>query len=245
MARSASPGAYPLPPGGMMPPSVRSLLAASAAALLVSCVPVGAYYHAVRVDLAPPGMSGEAWMHALAAHQQATLEGYTRSTLLTVIDFSRPSTERRLWVVDVGTGEVLMHEHVAHAVRSGGTWATSFSNDRGSYRTSLGTFITANTYHGIRGLSLRLHGIEPGINDNAHTRGIVVHGTPGVSPLRAAEGRLGRTEGCPAVSVEAARELVPLIAHGTVLFAWYPEPGLLMRSAFLDRGAVALRLSEG
>jgi hypothetical protein len=190
-------------------------------------------------------MSSEAWNHALAAHNRATLDGETRRPLLTVIDYSLPSTDRRLWVVDLATGEVLMHEYVAHGVQSGGTWATSFSNRDGSNQSSLGTFVTASSYHGVRGLSLRLRGLEPGFNDRALARGIVIHGTPGVSESRARLGRLGRTNGCPAVSTDAARSLVRLIADGVVVFVWYPDRRFLARSDYLDRGAAAVRLSSG
>jgi len=193
--------------------------------------------------VAPAGMSDEAWAHGVAAWEHAAAVGLTRSSLLTIIDFSRPATERRLWVFDVSTGQILAHEYVAHAVRSGGRWATAFSNDVGSYQSSLGTFLTANSYYGIRGLSLRLRGLEPGINDNAMRRGIVLHGTPGVSALRAQQGRQGRTEGCPAVPAASAPRLVRLLEGGTVVFAWYPDRDFLARSAFVDPGRAALRLS--
>jgi hypothetical protein len=208
-------------------------LACGLALLAVSCVP-GPGEWTVTPEDGPAGLSAEAWSHAVAAHNRASLEGRTRSPLLTVIDFSLPSNQRRLWVVDIGTGEVLAHEHVAHGVRSGGLYAASFSNRDGSNQSSLGTFITANSYWGVRGLSLRLRGLEPGINDRALARGIVLHGTPSVSAARAGQGAIGRTEGCPAVSMEAARRLVPLLEDGVVVFAWYPDRTLLVRSQYLD-----------
>ena len=96
----------------------------------------------------------------------------------------------------------------------------------------------------MRGYSLRLHGLEPGINDNAYFRGLVIHGTPGVGESKARKGTMGRTEGCPAVSSEAAKRLIPLIANGTVVFAWYPEKTFLQKSSFLDRNAVSERLGS-
>jgi hypothetical protein len=168
-----------------------ALLAASACA-----APRGAWTPGpVDSEQPPAGISSEAWDQALTAHRQATLEGKTSSQLLTIIDYTRPSTEQRLWVVDVGTHEVLTAEYVAHGERSGGLWATRFSNRDGTHQSSLGTFITATTYVGVRGLSLRLRGLEPGINDNAWSRGIVIHGTPNVSAERARKGSMGRTEG--------------------------------------------------
>lgn len=193
----------------------------------------------------PEGVSAEVWDHALAAHQAATAAGRTTSLKLTIIDYSKPATERRLWVVDVISRAVLQTEYVAHGEGSGDLLPTRFSNQDGTHQSSLGTFVTGSTFTGIRGHSLRLHGLEPGINDNAYARGIVIHGTPGVSEAKARQGRMGRTEGCPAVSSEAARRLIGLIAHGTVVFAWYPQPAFLQQSAFLDPGAVSARLGSG
>lgn len=182
----------------------------------------------------PEGMSRDAWTNALVAYRRATLDGHTSSTRLTVIDYSLPSTSKRLWVVDLATGEVLAHEYVAHGAGSGGVWATVFSNVAGSNRSSLGTFVTAGrSYRGVRGLSLRLRGLEPGINDRAWERALVIHGTPGVSEARARAGRMGRTQGCPAVSPAAARQIIPLIEGGTVVYIWYPDPRLLLGSQFL------------
>jgi hypothetical protein len=183
----------------------------------------------------PGGISAEAWNHALAAHQHAVELGLTTKSLITIIDYSKPSSERRLWVVDRATHEVLLHEYVAHAVGTGGVFASRFSNREGSNQSSLGTFITVNPFFGIRGLALRLRGVEPGINDHAWSRGIVFHGTPGVSETRAQQGNMGRTQGCPAVPMSSIRRLVKLIEGGVLVFAWYPDPHFLGRSEFVDR----------
>ena len=199
---------------------------------------------ALASETVPDGISAEVWEHALAAHKAATSAGKTTSLKLTIIDYSRPATEKRLWVVDVISRAILQSEHVAHGEGSGDLLPTRFSNRDGTHQSSLGTFITGSTFTGIRGHSLRLHGLEPGINDNAYARGIVIHGTPGVSEAKARQGKMGRTEGCPAVSSEAAGRLIALIAHGTVVFAWYPETSFLQTSAFLDREAAAERLGS-
>lgn len=191
----------------------------------------------------PAGISAEVFRHALAAHKEATTEGKTTSTTLTIIDYSRPSTEKRLWVIDVITHDVLEFEYVAHGEGSGDLLPTQFSNEDGTHRSSLGTFITGSPYEGVRGHSLRLVGIEPGINDNAFSRGLVIHGTPGVSEAKALRGSQGRTEGCPAVPNESAKQLISRIAHGSVVFAWYPDRVFLEKSGFLDRDAVAERLA--
>jgi hypothetical protein len=191
----------------------------------------------------PPEISVEAWTHATAAYQQAAVRGLATGPLLTVIDYTLPSTTRRLWVVQLGTSQVLMHEYVAHGSGSGGTWATDFSNRTGSKRSSVGTFVTAGRYGGVRGIARRLVGLEPGINDHAQRRGIVLHGTPGVSQARAQTGKMGRTEGCPAVPKASARRLIDLLGEGSVVFIWYPDRTLLSRSEFVDRGAAAMRVA--
>ncbi len=214
------------------------------AGLLAGCAP-SALVPVPGPYAAPFGMSAEAWTHAVAAHGRAAAAGLTRKSLLVVIDFSRPSTERRLWVVDLGSGSVLLQEYVAHGIRSGGTWATAFSNRDGSNQSSLGTFLTGDAYYGVRGLSLRLRGLEPGINDRALARGIVIHGTPNVSAARAFHGRQGRTEGCPAVPSASAPSLVRLVEDRVVVFAWYPDRQFLSRSLYVDQGMAAFRLAAG
>lgn len=199
---------------------------------------------ALSSEIIPEGISRELWSHALAAHREAVTEGKTTSLTLTLIDYSRPATEKRLWVVDVISRAVLQTEYVAHGEGSGDLMATQFSNQNGSHRSSLGTFITGSTFSGVRGYSLRLFGLEPGINDNAYFRGLVIHGTPGVSESKARKGVMGRTEGCPAVSNEAARRLIQLIANGTVVFAWYPEKNFLQKSGYLDRETALERLGS-
>jgi len=228
-------------PGGIIRAALVGL------ALTAACAPMGSVPGAEPEahPPAPEGMSFDAWVHARTAHAKAVSEGLTSRMLVTIIDYSLPSDRRRLWLVDLGTSEVVMHEHVAHGSGSGGkTWATNFSNRSGSLQSSVGTFITGSSYTGVRGLSVRLRGLEPGINDRALARGIVIHGTPNVSPARALLGRVGRTEGCPAVSRAAARKLVRLIADGVVVFAWYPDKALLGKSEYLDRSRVPLYLSN-
>jgi hypothetical protein len=231
---------------GTMAAFRRSLLATLivSMSLLGACTP--AQIESLPVpEASPSGLSEEAWAHALAAHEQATILGYTTKSIIAVIDYSRPSTERRLWVVDINTGEILLNEYVAHGVRSGGIYPTMFSNRYGSKQSSLGTFITEDSYYGVRGLALRLKGLEPGINDRARDRGIVIHGTPNVSEQRALYGSQGRTEGCPAVSREVAKRLVPMLEDGLVVFAWYPDHNLLARSDFLDKSLSWTRDTDG
>ena len=140
---------------------------------------------------------------------------------LTVIDFSRPSTEKRMWVYDLRSRALLFEELVSHGRGSGRTMATSFSNDPESNKTSLGLFRTGEAYVGKNGYSLRLDGLEPGVNDRARDRAIVIHGAPYVSAATArANGYLGRSLGCPAVRPEIAHALIDTVKGGGLLFAY-------------------------
>lgn len=153
---------------------------------------------------------------------------------LAVIDYSRPSTERRLWVFELKPARLLFSEHVAHGRGSGDNLAQRFSNVEGSHQSSLGLFRTAETYQGGNGYSLRMDGLEPGINDRARPRAIVMHGAPYVNPEQALrQGRLGRSFGCPAVRREIAHELIDTLKHGQLVFAYYPDEAWLRHSQFL------------
>ena len=153
------------------------------------------------------GLRPEVLRMAVAAADCAASRGeFDASPLLTVIDYSLPSVEPRLWVVDRESHEVLFEELVAHGKNSGDNLTTAFSNTPDSLQTSLGLFLTGDTYYGTNGYSLRLDGLEPDFNDLARERAIVMHGAPYVSAQTARTlGRLGRSWGCPAVSVASAR----------------------------------------
>lgn len=192
-----------------------------------------------RFPPAPAGMSREAWVQAHAAFSRVREEHRDAREILAIIDYSLPSSEPRLWVVDTRADTVVARDYVAHGWASGSTFPYQFSNRWGSNQSSLGVFLTQEAYSGVRGLSLRLEGLEPGINDRARARGIVVHGSPNVSASRAGQGNVGRTEGCPAVPMSSARRLVHLLEGGAVVFAWYPDPNFLARSRYLDKQRMA------
>ena len=157
-----------------------------------------------------------------------------RPRTLSVIDFSLPSTKPRLWVFDLARPRLLFEEWVAHGRNTGGNMASTFSNRSGSYMSSLGGFQTQETYVGQNGYSLRLRGLEPGFNDLARERAIVIHGAPYVNPaLAGTQGRLGRSLGCPAVRPAVARELIDSISDGSFVFAYYPDPEWLRQSELL------------
>ena len=155
--------------------------------------------------------------------------------LLTVIDYSRASTQPRLWVLDLEHEQLLFEELVAHGRGSGENFATRFSNADGSHQTSLGLFRTADTYVGGNGYSLRLDGLEAGFNDRARERAIVMHGAPYVSNDNVRTvGRLGRSHGCPALRPSIARSVIDTIKQGSLVFAYYPDKNWLQGSRFLN-----------
>jgi hypothetical protein len=152
---------------------------------------------------------------------------------LAVIDYSRPSTEPRLWVFDLRETRLLYTEHVAHGRNSGENLAVSFSNRESSHQSSLGLFATAETYFGGNGYSLRMDGLEPGVNDLARARAIVMHGAPYVDPNAARrQGRLGRSFGCPAVRSAVAVPMIDTLKQGQLIFAYYPDREWLANSRF-------------
>lgn len=165
------------------------------------------------------------------------IEGDSR---LAVIDYSMPSTEKRLWVFDLVTGDVVFNEHVSHGQGSGGNMTTAFSNEDGSHQTSLGLFRTAETYVGGNGYSMRMDGLDAGFNDNARDRLIVMHGADYVNPDAAKSmGRLGRSWGCPAVRRAVAQDMIDLLKGGQLLFSYYPQQEWVQSSRFLNCDRVA------
>ncbi len=164
---------------------------------------------------------------ALEAEQRARSAGLAgRSDVLALIDYSLPSTEPRLWVFDLERNRVLFKELVAHGKNSGQKYASRFSNAPGSRMSSLGTFITAGTYYGKHGYSLRLKGIDKGVNDNSLARAVVLHSAAYVSDAYIQrKGYLGQSWGCPAVRPVVARDLIDAIRGGAVLYAYYPAAG--------------------
>lgn len=195
------------------------------------------------VASAPEGsVSHQTAMTAEAIYEQAGLQGLVdrkvfeqayagflqvegrKKDILTLVDFSKPSTAERLIVVDLNEAKLLFHSHVAHGKASGGTYATSFSNQHESHKSSLGFYLTADTYNGrTTGYSLRLDGLDRGLNDNARARGVVMHGADYADPaLIASGGRLGRSFGCPALPPDLGRPIIDAIKGGSVLYIYAP-----------------------
>lgn len=173
---------------------------------------------------AAPQLEPRALQGALQALRCAEREGAGEGRRLAVIDYSRSSLERRLWVFDLTHGRLLQREFVAHGRQSGELFAEHFSNQPGSNQSSLGLFRGAESYKGRHGQSLRLDGLEPGLNDQARARALVIHGADYVAPTWAQKyGRMGRSLGCPAVQQEVIGVLVDQLKDGQYLFAWHPQ----------------------
>jgi hypothetical protein len=171
---------------------------------------------------------------SLTAYLNARGQGYDNQQLLTIVDYSKPSTERRLWVFDLKSNKILFNTWVAHGKNSGELNSTSFSNSARSLKSSLGVFVTEDTYDGHNGYSLRVQGLEQGFNDNAHNRDVVFHGADYANPeVTKGLGRLGRSWGCFAVSRKVSVSLINTIKNDTVVVAYYPDQRWLKHSAYL------------
>lgn len=182
-----------------------------------------------------PRANPEVLALALAAMHCAKGSGVAMDAdRLAVIDYSRPSLEPRLWVFDLSGPHLVFEELVAHGQGSGDNLPTRFSNAGGSHASSLGLFVTGDTYLGRNGYSMRMEGLEPGVNDRARERAIVMHGAPYVDAIFGErQGRIGRSWGCPAVREAVARQMIDVLKGGQFLFAYYPDSGWLTRSALL------------
>ncbi|MBR0565547.1 murein L,D-transpeptidase catalytic domain family protein [Azoarcus sp. L1K30] len=195
-----------------------------------------------QLAAAAPALAPKVLKLALSAMQCAMNSGLEASRRLAVIDYSLSANVPRMWVFDLNKRVVLHKELVAHGKNSGEELATRFSNRVGSYQSSIGLFRTGETYDGRNGYSLRMEGLEPGINDKAYERAIVIHGAPYVDREFISEtGRLGRSQGCPAVAEGVARRVIDSLKEGQFVFSYYPDRNWLASSRYLhcNRSAVA------
>lgn len=171
---------------------------------------------------------------ALKGYFKMQEEGLIKNNKLTIVDFSVSSAQKRLWVIDMDKNSVLLESVVAHGKRTGDEFATTFSNRINSHMSSLGFYKTGEAYQGGNGFSMRLDGLEKGINDNARARAIVIHGADYASPaLALKQGRLGRSYGCPAVPNEVNKELIELIKDESCLFIYSAQQEYLKKSRYL------------
>jgi hypothetical protein len=188
------------------------------------------------IHLADLGLGEEAFQLAYKGYYKLVEKGVVgRTGILTIADFSKPSSEKRLYVIDMDRQTILFNTLVAHGRNSGLNYANDFSNKPESYKSSLGFYLTMNPYMGENGYSLRLKGLEYGINHKAFERAIVMHGSDYVSKsFEQMNGYLGRSYGCPAVPVQFAQSIIQTIKDGSVLFIYHPAKYPTNRSTVLN-----------
>lgn len=156
--------------------------------------------------------------------------------VLSVCDFNLPSSSKRLWIIDLSTGKILFNTYVAHGMESGGDYATSFSNGMDSHKSSLGFYVTGDTYNGDHGTSLRLNGMDNGYNSAALARGVVIHGARYVCDnYITGNMRLGRSWGCPAVPDDMKEPIINTIKGGTCFFIYHNDKKYAKASRWLNR----------
>ena len=162
-------------------------------------------------------------------------KGLISKDILTIIDFSLSSTKKRLWVIDLSTNTILYNTLVAHGMKSGLEYANSFSNSQSSNKSSLGFYVTGETYNGKHGLSLKLDGLEKGINSNARARAVVVHGAGYANPsFIKSQGYLGRSQGCPAIPEGLKAEIIQIIKNKSCLFIYHPTRTYVIASKIMS-----------
>jgi hypothetical protein len=177
----------------------------------------------------------DSFFAAFQGYEILKLQGKIANEILTVVDFSLSSTEERMWVIDMKTQQVILKSLVAHGRNSGLEFATDFSNITESFQSSLGFYLTGEVYQGKHGTSLRLDGMESGINDNARNRAVVIHGATYVSEKFAkAQGYIGRSQGCPAVPYQIHKKLIETIKEKSCVFIYHPSRNYVSNSKLVS-----------
>jgi len=192
------------------------------------------------LHLSTSGLSKEAFSYGIKGYIYLLSLGKIKNDgTISIIDFSLPSYVKRLFVIDVKKGKILFNTYVSHGRNSGKEMANDFSNEPESLKSSLGFYVTSETYNGKHGYSLRLEGEEPGINDNAFGRGIVMHSAPYVNEdLIHKQGYIGRSEGCPAVPQKFYKPIIEKIKNGSCLFMYSPDNDYMRDSPILNNSAL-------
>ena len=195
--------------------------------------PVKSVYDSLQLEFA--GLSRKAFDYALQGYEKLISQGkLINQSIIAIVDFSQSSSQKRLYVLDIKNYKVLFNTLVAHGRNSGKERATYFSNKPSSYKSSPGFYITGQAYSGSNGYSLKLEGVENGINDKAMKRAIVIHGADYVSESYiSSQGYIGRSQGCPAVPLKDARDIINTIRDGTCLYIYAPDQHYFSRSAML------------
>lgn len=185
------------------------------------------------------GISFDAFKKGVQGYLNLKEQGRLENTgILTIVDFSQSSKNERLFILDMNTWTIQKKMLVSHGRNTGEEFARNFSNQPGSYTSSLGFYLTAEVYEGRNGTSMRLDGLEPGFNDKARERAIVIHGADYVSEqFISGHGRLGRSQGCPAVSAENLRPLLQTISNKSCFFVYFPDKRYISKSRILANNA--------
>lgn len=188
-----------------------------------------------KLNLSALGLAKNALDYAVKGYEKLIQSGKaTNQQYLTVVDFSQPSTHKRFYLIDMINGTLVWNTYVAHGKNSGSEMAERFSNQMNSNSSSLGFYVTKNTYSGKHGLSLRIAGLDLGFNDNAEARAVVVHGSAYVNEARANGGIVGRSWGCPAVPQNEVSKIISYIKDGSVLFLYAPDEHYIENSTVLN-----------
>lgn len=188
------------------------------------------------MDLANTDLDPQAFEYAWRGYHNMVKKGLIRKTsVLTICDFSQPSYSKRLYVIDVRHKKLLYQTYVAHGQNSGGDYATSFSNEPESFKSSLGFYVTKRTYRGKNGLSLRISGVDTGYNDLASKRNIVLHGSSYVNPQYMSDfGSMGTSLGCPAMPTGMSSKVIRAVKNGSCLFIYHPTREYLDQSVVIN-----------
>ena len=203
----------------------------------ISIYAMKSVYDSLQLGLT--GLSKRAFDYALQGYEKLISQGkLINQSIIAIVDFSQPSSQKRLYVLDIKNYKVLFNTLVAHGKNSGKEWATYFSNKPASCKSSPGFYITGEVYSGSNGCSLKLDGVENGINDRAMRRAIVLHGAGYVSESYiAAQGYIGRSQGCPAVPLKDAKGIINTLHDGACLYIYTPDHHYFSHSAFLADNA--------
>jgi len=222
----------------MMPASSKTGYMAAGASLMNREEAYTLLYDELQLDTL--NLSRKAFNYAVKGFSRLQAQGALQNTsIISIVDFSLPSNKKRLFVIDMTNGALLFNTFVSHGRGSGKAMATRFSNKPGSNMSSLGFYVTGSTYMGEHGMSLRLQGLEKGINDKALKRGIVMHSAAYVEEDYIQQrGYSGRSEGCPAIPEEFQQPVIETIKDGSCLFLYSPNKFYITHSKIVPRRAV-------
>lgn len=232
--RAPEPKLAPRVPEPMPAPRASEMATARAAELRM-VISQASYIYA-SMNLNAQGLDPKAFEYAWRGYHNLLKKGVIhKRSVLSICDFSQSSRAKRMYVIDVLHRKLLYRTYVAHGQNSGDEYATSFSNQPDSYKSSLGFYVTMRTYEGHNGLSLRLNGVDSGFNDMALKRQIVLHGSSYVSDKYMQDfGELGTSLGCPALPSAMSGEIIHAVKGGSCLFIYHPTPQYLENSPVIN-----------